>query len=820
MRNAQKQEVLGCIESLHQAHEEIKKALSGGNYSLAQNMLGQCQEFAVSLGENIEKLDGEGHAAVACLEGYCETLYHVYEELESGNAGSGKIYKKLRRQLLRVESSARNDIKARKEVVFLPYKASMWDSLESVWKAADEDPDCDAYVIPIPYYDKNPDGSFREKHYEGEQYPEYVPVVSYESYDFEKRRPDIIFIHNPYDDYNHVTSVDSFFYSKNLKQFTEKLVYIPYFILGEIKPDDRQAVEEMKHFCVVPGVMNADKVIVQSEDMRQVYVNVLAEAAGKQTRGYWEEKVLGIGSPKTDKVLKTQKENLVVPDEWLKIIEKPDGSWKRIVFYNTSVSALLQNGEKMLGKMRDVLHAFKENRDEVTLLWRPHPLIKATIESMRPYLWREYKEIVDRYLEEGWGIYDDTADIDRAVGMSNAYYGDRSSVTVLVEQCQKYVLLQRTEVRNGKGNFARFTSILKINEKMLACSSECNALYEIDLENGEICFVESFMDEDFDQTNMCCGAIKKGNEIIFFPCFGKKIHILNASDYHEIKTLSFRSFEDDEKALLFAGEYEEKVYLVTYDMQSMYVYDIDTHNIKKIIIGIKTTDAFFPKSAFVKQGKIYIVGRKFPFIICIDLVNGESTVQKVSGEKEGFEGIVVNDNIFYLLPSEKKYIISFTGEKIEYYTIREPIRDMAGSIVKDGCWLIGNTGSKELIVFDFTRKQVKYKAMPEELHWGNQANKECHYCFMYGKNHFGYYVDDNMERIMNLSLKSESALQMFDNFVLNSNSALREINEGITLKTLLAYLGHHSNCDETNMVPDLCGKKIYQAVSMNERIYC
>ena len=27
--------------------------------------------------------------------------------------------------------------------------------LESVWQAADSDPYCDAYVIPIPYYDKN-----------------------------------------------------------------------------------------------------------------------------------------------------------------------------------------------------------------------------------------------------------------------------------------------------------------------------------------------------------------------------------------------------------------------------------------------------------------------------------------------------------------------------------------------------------------------------------------------------------------------------------------------------------------------------------------
>lgn len=107
-------------------------------------------------------------------------------------------------------------------------KASMWDSLESVWKAADEDGFCDAYVVPISYYNKNPDGSFREMHYEGSQYPDNVPITSYEDYDFKTRKPDIVYIHNPYDNVYLVTSVHPFFFSENLKKYTDKLVYIPY----------------------------------------------------------------------------------------------------------------------------------------------------------------------------------------------------------------------------------------------------------------------------------------------------------------------------------------------------------------------------------------------------------------------------------------------------------------------------------------------------------------------------------------------------------------------------------------------------------------
>jgi hypothetical protein len=446
MRNVQKQEVLGCIKSLYEAHKEIQEALKKGNETSVQNMLGECQEFAILIGQNIEKLEGEGQPAVLRLEEYCETLYYIYEGLDSKGLDSEKIYEKLQKRLLSVENSVKNDIHVRKEVVFLPYKASMWDSLESVWKAAEEDPDCDAYVIPIPYYDRNPDGSFGERHDEASLYPEYVPVVRCEEYDFETHRPDVIFIHNPYDEYNNVTSVEPFFYTANLKKYTEKLVYIPYFILNEIDPENMEAVKNIEHFVIVPGVMNADRVIVQSEAMRQVYINVMTQFAGGKTRKVWEEKILGLGSPKFDKLANTRVTDEDIPAEWKRIIYKPDGSRKKIVLYNTGVAALLQNDERMLRKMCDVFAIFKEKRDDVALLWRPHPLVRATVSSMRPQLWREYENILEEYQREGWGIYDNTAELDRAIAMSDGYYGDRSSLVQLCQKAGKTIMIQNVGV--------------------------------------------------------------------------------------------------------------------------------------------------------------------------------------------------------------------------------------------------------------------------------------------------------------------------------------------------------------------------------------
>lgn len=449
MERYKKKELLGTVSTLIRANDTVVKAVKESPDGVRE-ALASCQESAILIGNYIESLGGNYGFLVELLEDYCENLYQMSESVPDETA-CRKTAKKIQKQLNRLQNAIRFDLpEDRKEVVFLPYKASMWDSLESVWKAAEADENCDAYVIPIPYYDKNPDGSFRELHYEGDQYPDYVPVTQYEAYDFEARRPDEIYIHNGYDSCNIVTSVHPFFYSEHLKQFTECLVYIPYFVLAEPDPDAPNIVENIGHFCTVPAVFHADKVIVQSEAMKKVYIKALMDASEDHSvaaRKYWERKIEGTGSPKLDKVADTKKENVKIPEDWLRIINKPDGTPKKIVFYNNSISALLMHNEEMIAKMRSVFTIFQENKEEIALLWRPHPLIESTLVSMRPQLWEAYRTVRDQYLAEGWGIYDDTPDIDRAIVISDAYYGDPSSVVQMYQLTGKPIMIQNAEVQ-------------------------------------------------------------------------------------------------------------------------------------------------------------------------------------------------------------------------------------------------------------------------------------------------------------------------------------------------------------------------------------
>lgn len=353
-------------------------------------------------------------------------------------------YEKEREKYVReyLEECENPKIMKRKEVVFLPYKASMWDSLESVWRAADEDPESDTYVIPIPYFDKDKDGKVYAMHYEGDQFPEYVPITSYQEYSIEERHPDMIFIHNPYDEHNLITTVHPDYYSTKLRECTDELIYIPYFVLGEINPVDKQAVRGMAHFATVPGVVNAHKVIVQSENMKRAYVEALTEWAGEDSRPIWEKKILGLGSPKLDRIRNYKLDESELPTEWKKILYREDGSRRKVILYNNSVGSFLTYKEKMIEKIKKVLNIFHENREEIALLWRPHPLMESTIKATCPELWEPYQNIVKQYQEQGWGIYDDTADLDRAVALSDAYYGDGSSVVELFKVLGKPVMIQ------------------------------------------------------------------------------------------------------------------------------------------------------------------------------------------------------------------------------------------------------------------------------------------------------------------------------------------------------------------------------------------
>ena len=294
-----KNEARELLETLEGLHRNIR--LKGKNKDKILSLLTQCQGTAIQLASLVETVKGVGDLTASELENYCEFIYEIYQNiLHNQCVFADKHITTLDWKLKQIEVAAKKEI-IRFEVLFLPYKASQWDAIESIWRMAVEDARCEVSVIPIPYFYKSPDGSTGKMQYEADQFPEYVPIIKFDTYDFTGRYPDVIYIQNPYDEYNAALTVHSFFYSVNLKKFTDHLIYIPPFVVDEAATENRRAVENLRDCCAVPGVVHADKVIVQSESVRQVYIDILTEFAGEKTRQIWMEKIVCMGLSKRDK---------------------------------------------------------------------------------------------------------------------------------------------------------------------------------------------------------------------------------------------------------------------------------------------------------------------------------------------------------------------------------------------------------------------------------------------------------------------------------------------------------------------------------------
>lgn len=698
MRKAQKQKAEDFVKTLSQAHDELKKLMERNSteaINIALVILEDCQQGAIELGNMIEKSEGEGFETIRMLEEYCELAYKIHCYLsEEGMAEPSYVnraYRNLRKILVQIENSIHNNIRVCREVVFFPYKASMWDSFESVWRSVEEDKDCDACVVPIPYYDKNPDGSFREMHYEGGLYPDYVPVTSYKDYDLAEHHPDIIFIHNPYDEFNYVTSVHPLYYAKNLKQFTDELIYIPYFILDEIDPDDQPAIDGMKHFVWTSGVIHADKVIVQSEKMKQIYVNEYlkkAKITGMQgqhiDRAYLENKILGLGSPKVHKVLNTKKNDLVIPDEWLKVIQKPDGSWKKIVFYNTSITALLQHDERMLKKMECVFEIFYENREDIALLWRPHPLIESTLISMRPQLWESYKIIRDKYIEENWGIYDDTSDMDRAVILSDAYYGDESSVLQLYKKTEKPHMIQDVETFRQKDHVLPISNAVVYKNNLWFVGLNDNRIYRMDIKT-------------FQATVECRIPWEK----------------LSVKKLQYSKVVLYKC-----KLILIPGLASK---ITVYDLERKEIRYIDYHD-KKCGTG-----AFF-MDGVLENNELYLIPTSYDRVVCIDaekekvIKRSPSLIETANQEKDkrayAFAGIAKENNyILFTMTLDNKVIkYNMQSNNVEILKM-DSLYDGGNGILSDfeNIWIIHKLQKKIERYHKKTKKITIIEQFPAEF---------------------------------------------------------------------------------------------------------
>jgi len=495
MRNNIKNNLLELVQTMKELCGEILREYEWKHTAYLLDLLEQGQQAAVSMGETIEKFEGEGTEAVASLETFCEHMYLVSEMAGAGKISVSKEHRFLDKLLLNIENGIRH-LPVTYEIAFFPYKASMWDCMESIYLAAVKDVDCHVSVVPIPYYDVIQGGRLGQMHYEGNAFPEGVPVTLWERYKISEHRPDIAYIHNPFDGCNLVTSVHPDYYSDKLKQYVSRLVYVPYGISRGDVPDSHQ---------ILPVHDNMDFMVIQSRQLERCYTDAALKG-----------KMLPLGSPKFDRVTACQKNGVQLPDEWKNLL---DGRLK--IFYNTSLSSLLEDTESALKKMEYVFRCF-EGRSDAALVWRPHPLMESTLQAMRPQYLQWYLQLVQQFRQKKIGVFDQTADMDKTMALCDAYIGEATSSALdlfYITGKPLFILDMKIDRILTEAEYCAslFCNVVECDGKNWTFSYQFNALCVLDMETGKIHIVDSVPGYKWNQSGLVSSLYNYDGKLILAP---------------------------------------------------------------------------------------------------------------------------------------------------------------------------------------------------------------------------------------------------------------------------------------------------------------
>ena len=316
------------------------------------------------------------------------------------------------------------------DVVFLPFSPKYWKYMEKLYRYC-RDKGFATHVVPIPYNYKAWDGSAAEEVFDPAAYPEDIMIEDHTGIDLAAMHPKKIVIQCPFDEWNETLTVSAKYYSVNLKKYTDELIYIPFFVTDDFTKEQEREFINMDGYVTVPGVINADRVILPTEMLKKTYT----------------DKITGFIGADDGEVLDALDRKLAGRPDLVFSDENHTGSFtgKKTLVYFTTISFLAENGKRATEKIKEVLDTFEENADRITVKWVSQ-CIKGNEGCLEKSVANDYREAVKRFEKAGLGEY--TEDVSRAENAQyaktcDAYYGDPSAMALAFYYEHKPIMIQK-----------------------------------------------------------------------------------------------------------------------------------------------------------------------------------------------------------------------------------------------------------------------------------------------------------------------------------------------------------------------------------------
>ena len=368
------------ITSLEALHEQILSLIGKKKNGEAAAILEKCQEIAIAVGTDIEEEQGEGILTVKYLEDYCELVYDIHEHLLTGAAVNiFQERKRLTEQYAAIKNSYDNDIKRRREILFVPVHGKDWDYMAPLYERYTSAEDTDVYVMPAVFAERADDGSMLTEQDDYDSFPDSLPLIRPKDFDLSMHHPDVIVIQNPFDEYESGFTVHPFFYAANLYKYTEKLVYCQSFLIDDIAEDDEKALVNALKFVVTPGVMLSDEIYVPNENMKSVYVKLLSSLEGYNEKE-WDGKI---------RILPVRDRDRKKPNEGKPFLLFHVGDGDYITY------------EKVFEKIRHSMELFAEAGEKLDIVWVEETTTADNLKQQSYKLYEEYEAVKKEFANIG-----------------------------------------------------------------------------------------------------------------------------------------------------------------------------------------------------------------------------------------------------------------------------------------------------------------------------------------------------------------------------------------------------------------------------------
>lgn len=291
--------------------------------------------------------------------------------------------------------------------LFLTQEISCWPSLESVFTAAEQDPDYETALVYTPFFHPN----FEKQ---PDHYDEYramgVPVIRHNEYDLPSQSPDVVFMIKPYG------NVPEQYEFKNLEKVIPRAVYIPYGM--EITTD-------LKKFGF--------QYYLHYKAWRHCAYGEIVKEYGKKYGYRNGENIVVWGHPKADHYQNLDEKRAQIPDEWKKII----GNRKTILW---SPHHLISMSEPGTGTWllwgEKILDLITDNPDIVFII-RPHPLMMGALVNSGAMSKRQVDKLEER-LRKTENIIWDTDPL-----YYNAFYAADAIITDGTTFCVEFLYTKK-----------------------------------------------------------------------------------------------------------------------------------------------------------------------------------------------------------------------------------------------------------------------------------------------------------------------------------------------------------------------------------------